>query len=311
MRIPIIDSHTGGEPTRVVLEGGLELVGESMADRRNDFEHRFDHLRSGIVNEPRGSEVVVGAALTPPVTPEAIAGVMFFNNVGYLGMCGHGTIGVVETLRHLGRVDSGEVTLDTPVGPVKAALLPSGEVQIWNVASFRYREDVTVEVEGLGPVTGDIAYGGNWFYIVHRPRFEIALDGARELSEATLLIREALERNGITGQDGALIDHVEIEGPSSLPEAHSKNFVMCPGGAYDRSPCGTGTSAKMASLLERGELLPGEWFTQESVTGSSFRGKVERAGDEILPTIVGRAFVTAESTLIFDERDPIRWGLAT
>jgi len=311
MKIAIIDSHTGGEPTRVVLEGGLDLEGESMVARRDDFERRFDHVRSGIVNEPRGSEVIVGALLTPPINEGSIAGVIFFNNTGYLGMCGHGTIGVVETLRHLGRLESNRVCFDTPAGMVKAELLPSGEVQIENVASYIHQASVPVEVEGLGRITGDVAYGGNWFYIVHRPRFEVALAGAKELTEITLLIRDTLAKEGITGKDGATIDHVEVEGPSLLPAAHSKNFVMCPGGAYDRSPCGTGTSAKMACLYAAGHLKAGEWFVQESVTGSTFRGKVEPTEEGLKPTIVGRAFVTAESTLIFDENDPICWGLGT
>lgn len=311
MKIPIIDSHTGGEPTRVVLEGGIAVEGETMMARRDDFERRFDHVRSGIVNEPRGSDVIVGALLTPPVNEGSIAGVIFFNNAGYLGMCGHGTIGVVETLRHLGRLNSSHVFLDTPAGQVKAELLPTGEVQIENVASYVHQASVSVEVEGLGRVTGDVAYGGNWFYIVHRPRFEVALAGVKELTEITLQIRDALAQAGITGKDGAVIDHVEVEGPASLPSIHSKNFVMCPGGAYDRSPCGTGTSAKMACLYAAGHLKAGEWFVQESVTGSTFRGKVERTEEGLKPTIIGRAFVTAESTLIFCENDPICWGLRT
>lgn len=307
--LSVIDSHTGGEPTRVVLEGGIPLQGDTMAERREDFRLRFDHLRSGIVNEPRGSEVWVGAVLTPPVSPDAIAGIVFFNNVTYLGMCGHGTIGIVETLRHLGRIDVGEVKFDTPVGPVTAELRPDGEVAIHNVVSYRYAANVAVQVDGIGEVVGDIGYGGNWFFIVHHPMYEIGLGNTQELTDLTWRIRHALEREGITGADGAEIDHIELEGPATVPGAHSRNFVLCPGGAYDRSPCGTGTSAKMACLHAAGKLKAGEWFIQESTTGSYFRGLVEETEGGVKPTIVGRAFVTAESKLIFQDDDPIRWGL--
>lgn len=302
----MIDSHTGGEPTRVVLEGAIPLSGATMAERRRDFAARFDHLRSGIVNEPRGSDVLVGAVLTEPVSADAAAGVVFFNNVGYLGMCGHGTIGVVETLRHLGRIGSGEVRLDTPAGPVDARLRDDGQVEIRNVLSYRFRESVAVEVEDVGKVVGDVAYGGNWFFVVHEPSFEIRLDRAENLAGVCQRIRGTLHRQGVTGADGAEIDHVELTGPS--PTAHSRNYVLCPGGAYDRSPCGTGTSAKMACLHAAGRLAEGEEYLQESVTGSLFRGRVEAAPDGVVPTIVGSAHVTAEATLLFDENDPLQWG---
>jgi proline racemase len=315
LRLNVIDSHTGGEPTRVVLDGQLDLKGATMAERRQDFAARLDHLRSGIVNEPRGHEAIVGAVLTPPVRQGSAAGVVFFNNVGYLGMCGHGTIGVVETLKHLGGIQPGEVTLDTPVGPVRAFLRESGEVTIQNVVSYRYRADVTLEVDGLGPlvgpVVGDVAYGGNWFFIVHHPKFAIDLSRAKELTEICDRIRTALADAAITGDEGAEIDHVELFGEPSTPESQSKNFVLCPGGAYDRSPCGTGTSAKLACLYASGALPADEWYRQESVTGSVFAGKVAPIEGGVLPTIVGRAHVTSEATLLFSDEDPIRWGLAT
>lgn len=306
MKLNVIDSHTGGEPTRVVLAGQLPLLGRTMAERRDDFRNRFDNFRSGIVNEPRGSEVIVGALLTAPVEPGSYAGVIFFNNAGYLGMCGHGTIGVVETLRHLGHIGAGDLKLDTPVGQISITVAENGEVTLTNIRSYRHLADVSVEVDGV-TYYGDVAYGGNWFYVVHSPEFEIDLSQTRQFTELTLKIRAELHRQGITGADGAEIDHVELTGPSAI--ADSKNFVLCPGGAYDRSPCGTGTSAKMAALHAGGKLAEATPYRQESVTGSVFTGTVTATENGVIPTITGRAHVTAEATLIFDSEDPIRWGL--
>ncbi|MBS1705285.1 MAG: proline racemase family protein [Armatimonadetes bacterium] len=308
-RIRVVDSHTGGEPTRVILEGQLSLAGATMAERRDYFRNHYDRYRTGVLCEPRGSDVLVGAVLTDPVETGSDVGVIFFNNVGYLGMCGHGTIGVVETLRFLDRVDVGRIKLDTPVGCVTAELHPSGEVSIQNVPSYLLAQDVPVEVPGVGRVEGDIAYGGNWFYIIHEPEYEISLARASELTTLTLRIMDALEAAGITGAEGAKIDHIELSGKPTLEAADSKNFVMCPGGAYDRSPCGTGTSAKLACLATRGLLSENQSYLQESVTGSVFRGSVIRAGSSWIPTITGRAHITASSELTFDPVDPIRWGL--
>lgn len=280
-----------------------------MAERRADFVQRFDDLRSGLVNEPRGSEVWVGAVLTPPVSEGAACGIVFFNVAGTLGMCGHGTIGVVETLRHLGRLDPGPVAFDTPVGRVTAVLRENGEVALTNVLSRRVRAGVRLEVEGLGTVVGDVGWGGNWFFIVHEPTFEIAVTRAAELTDVCWRIRRALARAGIAGTEGEEIDHVELFGPGPIEGADSVNFVQCPGGAYDRSPCGTGTSAKLAGLYAAGKLCPGEEYRQASVTGSVFRGSIEPHGDGVIPTLVGRAYVTAESTLIFNDDDPLRWGI--
>jgi 4-hydroxyproline epimerase len=303
VKIHVVDSHTGGEPTRVVLDG-IELQGATMMERREDFRSRLDHMRTGVVLEPRGSDVLVGAVLTPPVSESAVAGVVFFNNAGYLGMCGHGTIGVVETLRHLGRISPGSLSLDTPVGTVQAVLSDDGEVTIANVRSYRYRADVRVELPGgSGEVVGDVAYGGNWFYVVHEPTFDVGLDRVKELTDVCETIKAALVQDGVQGENGAEIDHIEIA------DASGRNFVLCPGGAYDRSPCGTGTSAKMACLFAAGELEAGQEHVQESVTGSVFRGSVQPVEGGVMPTIVGRAHITAESTLIFNDDDPIRWGL--
>ena len=306
-RIHVIDSHTGGEPTRVVVVGGPNLGQGSLADRLSVFRTQFDHFRSAIVHEPRGSEVIVGAMLLPPQTTGNAVGVLFFNNAGYLGMCGHGTIGVVETLFHLDMIAPGEHVIETPVGNVKATLHPDGEVSVRNVASYRYRADVAVEVEGIGTVRGDVAYGGNWFFLVADHGQELTLANVEALTDYTTRIKEALRNHGITGENNAEIDHIELFAPSEA--AHARNFVLCPGGAYDRSPCGTGTSAKLACLYADGKIRAGEVWKQESITGSVFEGSVAAEGNRIFPTIRGRAYITAESSLILDPKDPLCWGM--
>ena len=304
VKLRVIDSHTAGEPTRVVPPGEIDLPGETMADRLETMRAEFDHLRRAIVREPRGSDVLVAAILTPPVTSDAMAGVIFCNNAGYLGMCGHGTIGVVETLRQMGEFKDGEIVLNTPVGDVRATRDQDGEISIRNVPSYRYLADVAV-----GDLVGDVAYGGNWFYIVKNRHFDLSLDRQEELTQLCRQIKTYLGKVGITGADGHEIDHIELEGSPTLADANSKNFVLCPGDAYDRSPCGTGTSAKLACLYESGLLKEGEWYVQESFTGTYFRGKVEMTDAGLVPTICGRAYLTADTLLYFQEADPLRWGL--
>jgi 4-hydroxyproline epimerase len=307
-RIPVIDSHTGGEPTRVVLSGGPQL-GSGPLDRRLEiFREHFDRFRTAIVCEPRGLPAMVGALLCEPVNPACTAGVIFFNNAGYLGMCGHGAIGLVATLAHLGRIGAGQHRLETPVGEVSAELHASGDVTIGNVASYRLKKEVKVKVEGLGEISGDIAWGGNWFFLVAGAPCEISIANLQPLGDHAWKIRRALRAQGITGPGGEELDHVELFGPP-LSGGDSRNYVLCPGGEYDRSPCGTGTSAKLACLAADGKLQPGGLWRQESVTGSMFTGRYERRGDEILPFITGRAFVTGESELLLDESDPLCWGL--
>ncbi len=305
MRIKTIDSHTGGEPTRVVLDGFPELKGATLAEKRYDFENNFDRFRKGILAEPRGSEILVGALLTEPCDPTCDFGVVFFNNVGMLGMCGHGTIGVVESLHHLGRIGVGKVNLDTPVGKVSTKLFEDGRVAVQNVPSYRYLADVSLEGTAHKFV-GDIAFGGNWFFLIKSPTFQFGQMSKSELSELTIKIMQELEKQCFFGPCGEKIDHVELFDKSEI--ADSKNFVMCPGGQYDRSPCGTGTSAKLACLYEDGKLKEGEIWRQESITGSIFEGYVTVVDGKILPTIIGRAHVVALSELIFNEEDPLRWG---
>jgi 4-hydroxyproline epimerase len=307
--VKVIDSHTGGEPTRVVVQGGPDLGGGTIADRLRAFRARHDDFRSAVVNEPRGSDVLVGALLLEPADPSCVAGVIFFNNVGYLGMCGHGTMGLVVTLAHMGRIRPGEHRIETPVGVVTARLHASGEVSIRNVPSYRLAKEVAVPVDGHGTVTGDIAWGGNWFFLVSDHGQELTLDNVEPLTEFTWRIRQALARCGITGHDGQEIDHIELFTPSKTPGVQSRNFVLCPGKAYDRSPCGTGTSAKLACLFADGGLREGEVWRQESIVGSVFEGTVEVVEGEIIPTIKGSAFVNAEATLIFNPADPYCWGI--
>jgi 4-hydroxyproline epimerase len=307
--IRVVDSHTEGEPTRVVVGGWPLPPGATMAERRDELRRRFDALRTGVVCEPRGHEAMVGALLTPPVSPGSAAGVVFFNNVGYLGMCGHGLIGVVRTLEYLGDLTPGSVRLDTPVGPVGADLDPDGSVTIRNVPAYCHRQDVSVEVSGVGRITGDIAYGGNWFFLTELPGYDVELANVDELLRVTKAVLNALSEQGISGAGGAPIDHVELSAPPSRSDADAKNFVLCPGGAYDRSPCGTGTSAKMAALHARGKLRPGERWRQESITGSRFTGWLVEEDGDVVPRIRGRAYVTGEATLRFDADDPFRAGM--
>lgn len=308
-RIQVVDSHTGGEPTRVVVAGGPDLGSGPLAERCERFRVEYDAYRRAVLCEPRGSDVLVGALICPPVDPTCVAGVIFFNNVGYLGMCGHGTIGVAATLGHLGRIGAGRHRLETPVGVVAFEYDGRNRASIDNVPSYRTASKVTVSVEGVGQVTGDVAWGGNWFFLVREHDESLQLANVARLTAVTEAIRAALRVQGITGTDGAEIDHVELFGPPQHPSNQSRNFVLCPGGAYDRSPCGTGTSAKLACLAADGKLRPGETWRQESILGSVFCGSYRTDGDRILPTISGEAYVTAEATLLIDEADPFAWGI--
>ena len=307
--VKIIDSHTGGEPTRVVIAGGPDLGDGSMAERRTCFEREHDSFRSAVVNEPRGSDVMVGALLCEPVDSSCAAGVIFFNNVGYLGMCGHGTIGLVATLEHLNRLGPGEHKIETPVGVVGVVLHDNREVTVHNLPSHRSAANVAVIVPGRGTIRGDVAWGGNWFFLVQEHGLELEVGNTEALTEFCWTIRGALREQGITGDDGREIDHVELFAPSRLPGADSKNFVLCPGKAYDRSPCGTGTSAKLACLYADGKIKEGQVWRQESIVGSVFDGSVRVRDGRVYPSIRGAAFVNGEADLILDSRDPFCMGI--
>ncbi|BCU75635.1 proline racemase family protein [Luteolibacter sp. LG18] len=304
--VRVIDSHTGGEPTRTVIEGGPDLGTGPLADRVVRFREQYDEFRRATALEPRGSDVLVGAMLVEPHEPDCAAGVIFFNNVGYLGMCGHGTIGLVATLAYLGKIGPGSHRIDTPVGVVTATLAEDGTVAITNVPSRRTIKDLAFQVPGIGEVRGDLAWSGNWFYLVTSLQEELTVSRAEELTALTWQIRVASNAQGHPE-----IDHIELFGPGQNG-GHSRNFVLCPGKAYDRSPCGTGTSAKLACLAADGKLAEGEEWIQESVVGSSFTGSyqwLDRASGEIIPTIRGTAYITADARLCFDPADPFRSGI--
>lgn len=305
----MIDSHTGGEPTRVVIAGGPELGGGPLPERRDRFREHHDRFRSAVVHEPRGGDAVVGALLTPSSDPSCAAGVIFFNNVGYLGMCVHGTIGVAVTLAHLGRLGQGVHHMETPVGVVSAELHASGEVTVENVPAYRQLANVALKLPDSRSVSGDVAWGGNWFFLTEDHGEELRLERADELTRLSREIRRALSHQGITGVGGAEIDHIELFGPPSSSDADSRSFVLCPGGAYDRSPCGTGTSAKLACLAAEGRLAPGETWRQESIIGSIFEGSYQPAADAVIPRIRGSAFITADAELRLNPADPLCWGI--
>lgn len=304
-RIKVIDSHTGGMPTRVVAGGFPEPQGRTVAARRDDLRRRFGRLTRAVVAPPRGHEALVGALLVSPDSPDAHTGVVFFDQSGVIGMCGHGAIGLAHTLRAQERIGDGRHRLDTPVGPVAIEVLADGRVAVANVPSRRVAADVTLAVDGVGAVTADIAYGGNTFLLVKRPVLDLA-QPPEALIAHTRAILAAAHRAGHTD-----VDHIELLGPPTVAGAHARNFVLCPSGTYDRSPCGTGTSAKVACLAADGELAPGQAWTQESITGSVFTVSyewIDRPGGWIAPRVVGGATLTAEGDLLFPQGDLLPQG---
>ncbi|MCW1912312.1 proline racemase family protein [Luteolibacter sp. GHJ8] len=310
-RLRVIDSHTEGEPTRVVIEGGPSLGTGTVAEMARRLREEHDWLRSAVCNEPRGHEAMVGALLVEPHEPGCCCGVIFFNNVSTLNMCIHGTIGLAVTLAHLGRIGPGEHRIDTPVGVVVAHLHTDGSVTVANVPSYRLATEVPVEVPGWGTVRGDISWGGNWFFLIEGQGPAVEFANLEALTAFTWSVRQSLEAQGITGANGMEIDHIESFGPPSDPKlADSRNFVLCPGKAYDRSPCGTGTSAKLASLHAAGKLKPGEIWRQASILDTVFEGSVEELPDgKVLPRVKGCAWVNGESVYFFDPSDPFRHGI--
>lgn len=308
-RVRVIDSHTGGEPTRLVIAGAPDLGNGSLSERLCRFRNDHDAFRSAVVNEPRGSDVIVGALLCEPVNRACAAGVIYFNNVGYLGMCGHGTIGLIATLHFMGRIGPGEHRIETPVGDVTAILEPDGQVTVNNVPSYRLKHNLPVDVPRYGTVHGDVAWGGNWFFLVREHTMDLSLKNIEELTAFTWAIRLALRGQGITGENNQEIDHIELFGPSEVAGTDSKNFVLCPGKAYDRSPCGTGTSAKLACLYADGKIREGQVWRQESIVGSVFEGSISVRDGKVYPSIKGSAFVNAESELVLDPKDPFCWGI--
>ncbi|MEI6737643.1 MAG: proline racemase family protein [Pseudomonadota bacterium] len=310
LKIDFVDSHTGGEPTRVVLAGFPLLPAMPLTACVTMLRKQYDHYRTAVCTEPRASDVMVGALLRPPVEPGSVASVVYFNNVGYLGMCGHGSIGVISTLQYLKRIEPGVHHLDTPVGTVHCELQEDGRVSMENIVSYRYRHAVTLNVPGFNSVTGDVAWGGNWFFLTDAGDCEIDRSNIAQLTAFAKAIRLALVNSDVTGINDAEIDHIELFGPPSLASLDSRSFVLCPGNEYDRSPCGTGTSAKLACLAADGKLVEGEVWRQESVIGSVFDASYRVTAGGVIPTITGRAFVTGKGSLLLDPSDPLQWGIA-
>ena len=318
--VPFVDSHTAGEPTRVILEAPFDLGSGSLSERREIFSTKYDSYRRAFCTEPRAGDTTVGALLVPPFDRSCSAGVIFFNNIGYLSMCGHGTIGLIRTLEYLGRLEPGAHRIETPVGVVGATLHADGRVSVENVASYRAEKDFVLPVDGLGKIAGDIAWGGNWFFLIENHGLEITLKNRAALMDYCMRVKQTLALSPVRQAQGRpvrqaqgrpeaqQIDHVELYGPSQV--ADSRNFVLCPGGAYDRSPCGTGTSAKLACLSAEGKLSPGQIWRQESVIGTIFEAayRLDEAGS-VIPTITGSAFVTAEGKIVLDEQDPFQFGI--
>ncbi|MCL4128688.1 UNVERIFIED_CONTAM: hypothetical protein GTU68_022555 [Idotea baltica] len=308
--IRFVDSHTEGEPTRVIVDGGPDLGDGPLCDRLEQLRNNQDHFRTAVILEPRGNDAIVGALICEPTEASYTCGVIFFNNTGYLGMCGHGAIGIAVTLHYLGRIELGKHKLETPVGVVDLEIHSPNKVSIENVPSYRLRSGVRVEVEGMGTVTGDVAWGGNWFFLVDESPFPLLPSSIPKLSTAASRVRQALNEQNIAGADGAEIDHIEFFGPASSPEANSRNFVFCPGGSYDRSPCGTGLSAKLACLAADGKLKPGQTWIQESIIGSQFSACYRLDADKnIIPQITGHAFVCGDGMLIQQTNDPFKYGI--
>ena len=310
-RLRVIDSHTEGEPTRVVIEGGPDLGSGTVAEKARRLREEHDWLRSSVCNEPRGHDAMVGALLVEPHEPDCCCGVIFFNNVSTLNMCIHGTIGLAVTLARLGRIGVGEHRIDTPVGVVAARIHDDGSVTVANVPSYRLATGVEVDVPGWGMVKGDVSWGGNWFFLIEDQGPAVTFANLEALTSFTCAVRESLEAQGTTGADGMEIDHIESFGPPTDPAtSDSRNFVLCPGKAYDRSPCGTGTSAKLASLYAAGKLAPGATWRQAGILDTVFSGCVELLPDgKVLPRVSGRAWVTGESVYHFDLADPFRHGI--
>ena len=312
IRIPFLDSHTGGEPTRLITSLPFDLGTGSVADKLSTLKAHHDYLRCTVLLEPRGSDVLVGAYLVPPADPTCQFGVIYFNNVGYLGMCGHGTIGLIASLAYMGKVTPGVIRVETPVGVVEATLHKNeageypNKVSVQNIPAYRHLTHIPVIVDGK-TVHGDVAYGGNWFFLVHDHGMDVNMQNLEALTDFSWRVREQLTADGITGANGAEIDHVELF--ASTPEADSKSFVLCPGKAYDRSPCGTGTSAKLACLYDDGKLKVGQTWKQQSVVGSIFEGSIQLDSDKLIPTITGEAWVMSEGTILVDERDPFGKGI--
>jgi 4-hydroxyproline epimerase len=307
----VVDSHTEGEPTRVILEGGPDLGSGSLAERARRLSCDHSSFYRSLVQEPYGQEAMVGALLTEPTDPSCVAGVIYFDAAAVIGMCGHGTIGVAVTLAHTGVIGVGTHKLETPAGIVEVTLTDQNTVTVKNIESFRYKKSVSLHIDGIGLISGDVAYGGNWFFIVDNSPIPVTPDNIRQLTEVSIKIREAIYAQGIEGENGGVIDHIVLYGPALTEKGHSRNFVLCPDDAFDRSPCGTGSSARLACLAADNRLLPGDEIFQESTIGSGYflSYQLGQKDGAIIPSIKGQAFITKEAKMTVNPDDPLRHGI--
>ena len=322
----IIDGHTCGNPVRLVAGGGPLLTGATMMERRAHFLAEFDWIRTGLMFEPRGHDMMSGSILYPPTRPDCDTGILFIETSGCLPMCGHGTIGTVTMAIEHGLVNPktpGVLRLDTPAGLVVAEYRQEGqyveEVRITNVPAYLHAEALAVDCPGLGEITVDVAYGGNFYGIVEpQANYRDMADfSAGELIGMSPVLRQRLnERYSFVHPDNPGISglsHILWTGAPLDPEADARNAVFYGDKAIDRSPCGTGTSARMAQLHAKGRLKAGDGFVHESIIGSLFKGRVEKevpvAGRTgIIPSIGGWARTTGYNTIFIDDRDPYAHG---
>jgi 4-hydroxyproline epimerase len=311
--VRVIDSHTIGEPTRLVLDDaflhGLDLGTGSVRSRRDVFRSRYDHLRRALVADPRGVEAMVGVILVPPSDPTCDFGALYCNRVGYLDMCGHATIGLAVSLGHIGRIKPGAFRLETPAGIVGVEWHGGSEASIQSVSPRRIHRMLSIACRDGTTVNGDVATSGLWFFICRDHGIPVVPDAIPRLLEKAWMIRRSLEAAGITGDAGEPIDHIVLMGQALDPANSARNFVLCPDGAFDRSPCGTATSALVGCLYEDGHLDEGAAWRQESILGGLYESSIRRQGGVLIPTVRGRAWITAEATLHFAEDDPYRTGL--
>ena len=324
-----IDAHTCGNPVRVVAGGGPPLNGATMSEKRQDFIARYDWIRTGLMFEPRGHDVMSGSILYEPMRDDCDAAILFIETSGCLPMCGHGTIGTVTVLIEEGLVTpkrEGRLVLEVPAGIVEAEYRRDNldnvvEVRIRNIPSFLYRTGLDVDVEGFGRVVFDVAYGGNFYAIIEPQVSYQGLDAisAFDIQRLSPIIRRLInDKYSLVHPDDPTITglrHILWAGPPHHPEAHARNAVFYGEKAIDRSPCGTGTSARMAQKAARGELKVGDDFVHESIIGSLFHGRVEASAkvgpfDAIVPSVAGQAWITGHNTIFLDERDPFVKGFS-
>lgn len=325
-KIKTIDSHTMGEATRIVYDGFPTLKGETMMEKKKDLMEHYDYLREALMLEPRGHRDMFGALLTEPVHEEAAVGVIFLDSGGCLNMCGHGSIGTASMLVETGMVPVTEpytdVVLDTPSGIIRTRVHvvnhKAVEVSILNVPSFLYKQNVQVEINSWGRVSCDISFGGSFFALVDAKRLGLSLEMAN-IDRITQLGMELRDKINAAVEichpylDITTVDLVEFYSHTDNPKADMKNCVIFGDAQADRSPCGTGTSAKLAALVAKGELDLGEEFIYESITGSLFKGiavrEIEIGGYRgIIPQITGSAYITGINEWIIDADDPLKYG---